>query len=99
MPGWMTVQALAPQRGYMSLNCVLCSTLSPQAALTPSGWGGDEGLCVADSQGLLQLLPSLLDLEEKSCSINTDSSSVFKYYSAHLDGAEHKLELQCTRSV
>lgn len=62
MPGWMTVQALAPQRGYMSLNCVLCSTLSPQAALTPSGWGGDEGLCVADSQGLLQLLPSLLDL-------------------------------------
>lgn len=85
------MQALAPQRGYVSLNCVLCSTLSPQAALMPSGWGGDEGLCVADSQGLLQLLPSLLNLEEKRCSINTDSSAVFKYHRAHLDGAESKL--------
>lgn len=85
------MQALAPQCGYVSLNCVLCSTLSPQAALMPSGWGGDEGLCVADSQGLLQLLPSLLNLEEKRCSINTDSSAVFKYHRAHLDGAESKL--------
>ena len=35
-------QASLPEWDYVSLNSVFCSSLSPQIAVMPSGWGGAE---------------------------------------------------------
>lgn len=36
------MRASLPEWDYVSLNSVLCSSLSPQIAVMPSGWGGAE---------------------------------------------------------
>lgn len=53
--------ASLPEWDYVSFNSVLCSSGSTKSC-DAFWWGAAEHLCVTDSQGLLQFLPSLLHL-------------------------------------